>query len=441
MKLFRNKIAALIVLSSVTCLILVAAIALMTSISHRKIYETQRIEQSNSLRLSIELQARQQDRFLKSLAAMGGLEPCRLLNDSSAIDTQSIFSLNYVLFIAVTDPDLVPVKLFPAPEQGVLELLPDDHKAFRQFRSEGHITRYYAWYHESLVRVQAVDIPWCRSANAGGGILFAGFPVSAQELSFLVQGKAVLIREPLEKKAGNEMQMGIVSTELPLVGWRNLPVASLSLETTSDLLRGLSRYRNRLILLLIVIGLISILLLSVYLIRHFAWPMKMLNLAIRLKDPEYLQQVDSGDTDIKAMHNLILDAFSQEKLLSEIVRRRSVENLNAFHAAILSQIPDAVYSTDRNGIITYWSRTAAELYNVSEEDAIGAVADELIQSKWISKDEHARQKTHFENDGLMHGKMLQERPDGTELSVEASVTRLLDCNGRELGQLYIARKI
>ena len=64
----------------------------------------------------------------------------------------------------------------------------------------------------------------------------------------------------------------------------------------------------------------------------------------------------------------------------------------------------------------------------------GEIADELIRSRWDDPSDEARQQQLFNTDGFMKGSISQELPNGTWIRVDAGITRLLDCNGKLLGQ-------
>lgn len=442
MRIIQNKITLLIVITTLVSAILVTGIIVQTRVAHRIVSETQAVSESNALRLTFEVNARLHDKLLKNLAGTDGLSPRVLLANNDPEQFSQLFETYPVSFIVVTDSSLIPIATFPEASAGILRALPTDPEAFRKFRSDGLITRYHEWINDTLTRIAVIDIPWYPgiSGNQANGILFAGFPVSAEELSYQIQGNARLMREPLDLPLTRIITEGKVITQLPLFGWRNIPVASLWLEKPSEILKSLNDYRKYFIWFLIICATVFVLFITLYLKRYYVWPLRMFTLAIKFNDPGYLKMVRYRDKDFASLHQMVMNVFSHERLLNDMIRRRNSENLNAFHAAILSQISDAVYATDHKGIITYWNRAAETLYAVNEQDAIGKIADELIRSRWDDPHDEARQQQLFNTEGFMKGSISQELPDGTRIRVDAGITRLLDCNGNLLGQLYVTRK-
>lgn len=442
MRLLHNKINLLVVITLLISAALISGVIIQTRIAHRIIAEEQAVSESNSLKLTFEVHARQHDKLLRNLAGLDGLTPRVLLANSDPEQFMQLFETYPISFIAVTDSSLMPIATFPAASKGILNALPNDPVAFGKFRSDGKITRYYAWIDSVLTRIAVIDIPWYNGANGSpaSGVLFAGFPESTGDLAYMIQGNVRLIKEPLPFPISKTMDEGKVVTQLPLYSWRNTAVAALWLETPSKMLNSLNNYRTNFLWFIIISSLIFILFISVYLYRYYKWPLRMFTLSIRNKDPEYLRKVHTVDRDFLTLQHTVMNLFTHERLLNDMIRRRNADNQNAFHAAILAQINDAIYATNHQGIITYWNRGAEEIYSVYEHDALGKVAEELIKSRWIYSDEEAVQQHNLEVDGVMRGRLSQERPDGSEITVDAGISRLFDINGELLGQLYVIRK-
>ncbi|MBK6347957.1 MAG: PAS domain-containing protein [Bacteroidales bacterium] len=92
--------------------------------------------------------------------------------------------------------------------------------------------------------------------------------------------------------------------------------------------------------------------------------------------------ISDTDPDFNSLQNMLINVFNQERLLSDMMKRRSSDHMNSFHAAILSKISEAVYATDHKGTITYWNKAAEDLYGTTEPDAISKIAQVLIKNKW-----------------------------------------------------------
>ncbi len=119
----------------------------------------------------------------------------------------------------------------------------------------------------------------------------------------------------------------------------------------------------------------------------------------------------------------------------DITNRKEAEaKLGKMTANILESISDAVITTGLDYKIVSWNRAAEELYGYKVDEVVGKSAREIVKTRyeggplpWIKE---------LENTGKWKGEAIQQRKDGTEVFVLASVSEVKDENGKLVG--YVA---
>ncbi len=444
MRLIRNKITTYLVVTSLVSVGIVTFIYLYFGASCEKIKrnyaESQLVLLQNHLKVNSIPGSRALIRISESESLRSSI--CQEQKLPAGLGEQ--LSAAGFEFVIATDASLKPELAYPPAALGYLKILPNDKKAFEEFVSDGRVTRYYSWHRDSLYELSVLKAEPC--SEAGGGSvqwIFGGKYIEKELANTLITsdpGKISVQRPAAPAGTAFSKQSSNYSTTLPLYGWDNYPVASVNLETKPGLVLLLSDLNRMLLLLLAVTVVLFSLFSFVYLNRYYILPLKLISLAIKHKDPDYIKMMDDKDPDFNSLQNMLINVFNQEKLLSDIMNRRSTEMMNTFHAAILSKLSDSVYAYDHKGVITYWNKSAEELYSIPEEEAVGKIAFELIKSKWKIAEEERFQAESLKNTGIWKGPLVQELPDGSEIHVEATVSVLNDNDDKLIGYLCVVRK-
>jgi PAS domain S-box-containing protein len=114
------------------------------------------------------------------------------------------------------------------------------------------------------------------------------------------------------------------------------------------------------------------------------------------------------------------------KVARDITQRKEHERALAERARLLDLSSDAIMVRDGADRITYWNRSACDLYGYSREEAIGRVTHELFRTEYPEPLEHICEQLH--RDGRWSGELVHRRKDGTKIVV---VSRwALDTDGR-----------
>ncbi|MBB3933329.1 PAS domain S-box-containing protein [Kaistia hirudinis] len=102
-------------------------------------------------------------------------------------------------------------------------------------------------------------------------------------------------------------------------------------------------------------------------------------------------------------------------------------------AQLLDLSHDMIFVRDATGVIIFWNNAAQEIYGWSFEEAIGRVADELLQTRYPD-DRAAIESTLFET-GRWDGTLEQSTRSGARLVVESRWALRRDALGRPIGVL------
>lgn len=105
----------------------------------------------------------------------------------------------------------------------------------------------------------------------------------------------------------------------------------------------------------------------------------------------------------------------------------------AAQARLLDLSHDMIFVRDRRGIISFWNRCAEETYGWSAGEAIGRVADELLQTAY-SEPRDVIEKILIET-GRWEGRVKQRTRDGVLLDIEARWALQYDHLGKPLDVL------
>lgn len=116
----------------------------------------------------------------------------------------------------------------------------------------------------------------------------------------------------------------------------------------------------------------------------------------------------------------------------------ALQNQNAMktlaaQARLLDLSHDMIFVRDQAGVITFWNRTAQEIYGWSAHEALGRVADELLRTRYPQQRETI-ESVLFEQ-GDWNGTVEQKTRDGHTLVVDSRWVLQHDRGGRPSGVL------
>ncbi|MEW6214132.1 MAG: PAS domain S-box protein [Nitrospirota bacterium] len=164
-----------------------------------------------------------------------------------------------------------------------------------------------------------------------------------------------------------------------------------------------------------------------------------------LKDNTYYMELsaypikdETGEVSecVVSIQDITERMLCHEKILSldnEITRTKE------YLEGIIENSPDAIVTSDLNGIITSWNKGAEKIYGFTKEEAIGKflpfVPEFLIDPEWEN------------NQRIRNGEVLKDietlrkRKDGTVITVSLTLSPIKDAAGKVIGISCISRDI
>lgn len=105
----------------------------------------------------------------------------------------------------------------------------------------------------------------------------------------------------------------------------------------------------------------------------------------------------------------------------------------AAQARLLNLSHDMIFARNRGGVITFWNKTAEQAYGWSADEALGQLADKLLQTTYPDRREAI--ETDLLDTGRWEGRVQQRTKDGATLTVDARWALQHDRLGKPVGVL------
>jgi PAS domain S-box-containing protein len=105
----------------------------------------------------------------------------------------------------------------------------------------------------------------------------------------------------------------------------------------------------------------------------------------------------------------------------------------AAQARLLNLSHDMIFVRDCGGVITFWNKTAEQIYGWSDDEALGQFADELLQTRYPDRREVI--EAGLLDTGRWEGRVQQRTKDGAALTVDARWALQHDRLGKPVGVL------
>ena len=123
--------------------------------------------------------------------------------------------------------------------------------------------------------------------------------------------------------------------------------------------------------------------------------------------------------------------------LRDITERNRAEEALVFQAQLLSEVHEAVFSSDRNYTITYWNKAAERMFGWTKEEVSGKNSGELLKPK-VEGSSRDKERSKLWSEGHWEGEVQYLRKDGTYFFVEVNSTLLKDANGKDIGNVIVS---
>lgn len=113
-------------------------------------------------------------------------------------------------------------------------------------------------------------------------------------------------------------------------------------------------------------------------------------------------------------------------------QKDAAEQLRSY-ALLVESIPDAVITTDPDGVIRGWNPGATRLYGWQPVEAIGRRAADLLRAAFPAAEDGGL--------GQYEGEFAPHRKDGTPILVAETLTQMRDAHGNPLGIAAVTREV
>jgi PAS domain S-box-containing protein len=142
--------------------------------------------------------------------------------------------------------------------------------------------------------------------------------------------------------------------------------------------------------------------------------------------------------------NLIRDKNGKplflEGVMYDITERKASAEKIAHQAELLSNVHDAIVGTDAGFHVTYWNKTAEEIFGWTEQEALGKETKYLLKTK-IPGSSREEKLEKLMSTGQYSGEVLYARKDGTYINADIRSVVLKDELGNIKGVLSSIRDI
>jgi PAS domain S-box-containing protein len=127
-------------------------------------------------------------------------------------------------------------------------------------------------------------------------------------------------------------------------------------------------------------------------------------------------------------------------MYADITERKKAEEALEFQARLLSEVHDAVFSSDSNFTITYWNQAAENMFGWTKEEVLGKNSGELLKPK-LKSSSRDQERLKIRSANHWEGEVQYIRKNGTYFYVDVNATVLKDAKGEGIGQVIAARDI
>ena len=151
-------------------------------------------------------------------------------------------------------------------------------------------------------------------------------------------------------------------------------------------------------------------------------------------ETKYIQLSSSAVFDEEGIHSGMV------AICKDNTEHKKQEDQLKYHAALMESIKDAVFSIDMRFEIKSWNKGAEEMYGWTEQEAIGRLSYELLESDYSpSTPEDLR--VSFKQNGFVNLEVTQKTKYGKSIIVVMSASALYDQDGVMSGAVTLNKDI
>ena len=133
---------------------------------------------------------------------------------------------------------------------------------------------------------------------------------------------------------------------------------------------------------------------------------------VRIRKDRTLLDISLTISPVKDAAGCVVGA---SKVARDITERRQVEQALAERALLLDLSNDAILVRDGADRVTYWNKSASDLYGYTREEALGRVSHELLHTEFPEPLDRITERLH--SDSRWTGELIHRRKDGNQIVV------------------------
>ncbi|MDZ8187724.1 MAG: EAL domain-containing protein [Nostoc sp. ChiSLP02] len=145
------------------------------------------------------------------------------------------------------------------------------------------------------------------------------------------------------------------------------------------------------------------------------------------------------DYIIKSIKHYVRLPVAIRSILQRLEQKQAAENTLAEQAQLLDLVDEAIFVRNASNAITYWNRSAEQLYGWTSKEALGKMPHVLLQTEFPSTCPNIDKILCEQNN--WSGELTQTQRDGTQIIVESRQVLMRDPQGWPKGVLEVNRNI
>jgi diguanylate cyclase (GGDEF)-like protein/PAS domain S-box-containing protein len=145
------------------------------------------------------------------------------------------------------------------------------------------------------------------------------------------------------------------------------------------------------------------------------------------------------DYIIKSVKHYIRLPAAIRSILQRLEQQRITQTTLTEQAQLLDLVDEAIFVRNSNNTITYWNRSAEQLYGWKSAEVLGKMPHVLLQTQFPQSCSNIDQILHQQTN--WSGEVTQTRRDETQIIVESHQVLMRDAKGQPKGVLEVNRNI
>jgi PAS domain S-box-containing protein len=124
----------------------------------------------------------------------------------------------------------------------------------------------------------------------------------------------------------------------------------------------------------------------------------------------------------------------------DITERKRLEESIRYHAGLLENVSDAIFSSNKEHNLLSWNKAAERIFGWKEEEVLGKKAKEFIAPVFVDSNEAEIQEI-VDRTGSWQGETIEHLRDGTQINMLASISTRKDSQGQIIGSVTLLKDI